>query len=125
MIFEDKDRIVFAGDSVTDADKTQPHGDDDALGQGLGVGYVRFVYDMLAAEYPDRNIRITNSGVSGNTSAQLWKRWDSELNVSVYNVYAHHNTWAVTFDQDGEGGVKTQRMYLFSAVPSISYQFKF
>ena len=54
-----------------------------------------------------------------------WKRWDSELNVSVYNVYAHQNTWAVTFDQDGEGGVKTQRMYLFSAVPSISYQFKF
>ena len=54
-----------------------------------------------------------------------WKRWDSELNVSVYNVYAHHNTWAVTFEQDGEGGVKTQRMYLFSAVPSISYQFKF
>ena len=55
-----------------------------------------------------------------------WKRWDSELNVSVYNVYAHHNTWAVTFDQDEEnGGVKTERMYLFSAVPSISYQFKF
>lgn len=54
-----------------------------------------------------------------------WKRWDSELNVSVYNVYAHHNTWAVTFKQDGEGSVKTERMYLFSAVPSISYQFKF
>lgn len=54
-----------------------------------------------------------------------WKRWDSELNVSVYNVYAHHNTWAITFRQDGNGGVKTQRMYLFSAVPSISYQFKF
>ena len=55
-----------------------------------------------------------------------WKRWDSELNVSVYNAYAHHNTWAVTFKQDEEnGGVKTERMYLFSAVPSISYQFKF
>ena len=54
-----------------------------------------------------------------------WKLWDSELNVSVYNVYAHHNTWAVTFSQDGDGGVKTERMYLFSAVPSISYQFKF
>ncbi len=54
-----------------------------------------------------------------------WKRWDSELNVSVYNVYAHHNTWAVTFRPNGEGGVKTERMYLFSAVPSISYQFKF
>lgn len=55
-----------------------------------------------------------------------WKRWDSELNVSVYNVYAHHNTWAVTFTQDKEnGGVKTEKMYLFSTVPSISYQFKF
>ena len=54
-----------------------------------------------------------------------WKRWDSELNVSIYNVYAHHNTWAVTFKQDGNGGVKTEKMYLFSAVPSISYQFKF
>jgi hypothetical protein len=54
-----------------------------------------------------------------------WKRWDSELNVSVYNAYAHHNTWAVTFDQDDDGGVKTEKMYLFSTVPSISYQFKF
>ena len=54
-----------------------------------------------------------------------WKRWDSELNVSVYNAYAHHNTWAVTFKQDDDGGVTTEKMYLFSAVPSISYQFKF
>ncbi len=54
-----------------------------------------------------------------------WKHWDSELNVSVYNAYAHHNTWAITFTQDENGGVKTERMYLFSAVPSISYQFKF
>ena len=57
--------------------------------------------------------------------AHSWKRWDSELNVSVYNVYAHHNTWAVTFSQEEDGGIKTERMYLFSAVPSISYQFKF
>ena len=54
-----------------------------------------------------------------------WKRWDSELNVSVYNAYAHHNTWAVTFKQADTGGVTTEKMYLFSAVPSISYQFKF
>ena len=54
-----------------------------------------------------------------------WKRWDSELNVSVYNAYAHRNTWAVTFSQDEQGGIKTEKMYLFSAVPSISYQFKF
>ena len=53
------------------------------------------------------------------------KRWQQELNVSVYNAYARHNTWAITFDQDAQGGIVTKNMYLFSAVPSISYNFKF
>lgn len=53
------------------------------------------------------------------------KKWQSELNVSVYNAYAHHNTWAITFSPNENGGIKTERMYLFSAVPSISYNFKF
>lgn len=36
MIFEDGDRIVFAGDSVTDMGSTQPVGEglNDGLGQG-------------------------------------------------------------------------------------------
>ena len=53
------------------------------------------------------------------------KKWQSELKVSVYNAYAHHNTWAITFSPNENGGIKTERMYLFSAVPSISYNFKF
>ncbi|MBQ6771428.1 MAG: TonB-dependent receptor [Bacteroidales bacterium] len=52
-------------------------------------------------------------------------KWQQELNVSVYNAYARHNTWAITFEQDGHGGIATKSMYLFSAVPSISYNFKF
>lgn len=54
-----------------------------------------------------------------------WKKWKSELNVSVYNVYGHHNTWAITFEPNPEGGIATKKMYLFSVVPSISYNFKF
>ena len=53
------------------------------------------------------------------------RRFQSELNVSVYNAYARHNTWAITFDQDAYGNMVTKNMYLFSAVPSISYNFKF
>ena len=53
------------------------------------------------------------------------KRWQHELNVSVYNAYARHNTWAITFDQGPDGSIVTKNMYLFSAVPSISYNFKF
>lgn len=53
------------------------------------------------------------------------RRWQHEINVSVYNAYARHNTWAITFDQDKDGGIVTKNMYLFSAVPSVSYNFKF
>ena len=53
------------------------------------------------------------------------RRWQHELNVSVYNAYARHNTWAITFDQGKNGSIVTKNMYLFSAVPSISYNFKY
>ena len=53
------------------------------------------------------------------------RRWQHEINVSVYNAYARHNTWAITFDQADDGNMVTKNMYLFSAVPSISYNFKF
>ena len=53
------------------------------------------------------------------------KRWQHEINVSVYNAYARHNTWAITFDQGAHGSIVTKNMYLFSAVPSISYNFKY
>ena len=52
-------------------------------------------------------------------------RWQHEMNVSVYNAYARHNTWAITFDKGTDGSIVTKNMYLFSAVPSISYNFKF
>jgi hypothetical protein len=53
------------------------------------------------------------------------RRWQHELNVSVYNAYARHNTWAIIFDQGENGSIVTKNMYLFSAVPSISYNFKY
>ena len=53
------------------------------------------------------------------------RRWQHEINVSVYNAYARHNTWAITFDQASDGSMVTKNMYLFSAVPSVSYNFKY
>ena len=68
MIFQDMDRIVFAGDSITDMYSAQPVGE---IGDGLGAGYVRIVDSLLSAVYPELSIRITNSGVGGNTSRDL------------------------------------------------------
>ncbi len=77
MLFEDKDRIVFAGDSVTDMDSAQPVG--EGLFENVGRSYVRIVENMLAVYYPERRIRITNSGISGNTSRDLLARYQRDV----------------------------------------------
>ena len=56
---------------------------------------------------------------------KLDRRYQHEINVSVYNAYARHNTWAITFDQADDGSMVTKNMYLFSVVPSITYNFKY
>lgn len=77
MIFENMDRIVFAGDSVTDMGSENPVG--EGLFDNLGRGYVRIVENMLAAWYPQLCIRITNSGISGNTSRDLLARFERDV----------------------------------------------
>lgn len=77
MIFEQGDRIVFAGDSVTDMGSAQPVG--EGLFDNVGRSYVRIVENMLSAVYPEVNLRITNSGISGNTSRDLLERFDRDV----------------------------------------------
>ncbi len=77
MLFENGDRIVFAGDSVTDMDSVNPVG--EGLFNRLGNGYVREIENLLVAWYPELNIRVTNSGISGNTSRDLAARFDRDV----------------------------------------------
>ena len=77
MIFNDMDRIVFAGDSVTDMNSQNPVG--EGLFDNLGFGYPRIVENLLNACYPEVKVRITNSGISGNTSRDLLKRFDRDV----------------------------------------------
>ncbi len=77
MIFEDLDRIVFAGDSVTDMGSVNPVG--EGLFDNVGRSYVRVIENMLAVYYPERRVRVTNSGISGNTSRDLLQRFDRDV----------------------------------------------
>jgi lysophospholipase L1-like esterase len=77
MIFENYDRIVFAGDSVTDMQSNNPVG--EGLFDSLGFGYVRIVSNLLASCYPELTIRVTNSGISGHTSRNLLERFDRDV----------------------------------------------
>ena len=75
MIFENNDRIIFAGDSVTDMDTSKPIGE----GNGIGTGYVKIIDSMLSVWYPDVNVRVSNAGFSGNSSKDLLARFDTDV----------------------------------------------
>lgn len=78
MLIKENQRIVFAGDSITDDGRKRPIG--EGLWGGTGNGYVRMVETFLAVDYPELNVRCTNMGEAGNTSADLLERWDRDVN---------------------------------------------
>lgn len=77
LLFKNGDRIVFAGDSVTDMGSAQPIG--EGLFDNVGRSYVRVIENMLAVSYPKVFLRVTNAGISGNTSRDLKNRFDRDV----------------------------------------------
>ncbi len=55
------------------------------------------------------------------------RRWSYDWNFSIYNAYARHNPWSISFKQDKDNPSQTyaEMIYLFSIVPSVTFNFKF
>lgn len=76
MLFSQGDKIIFAGDSVTDAEKG-PTG--EGLFGALGKGYVSNIAGTFDALYPELDLRVVNRGVSGNSIRELAARWETDV----------------------------------------------
>jgi len=65
--------------------------------------------------------------LSATVQLKQTKRYSSELAFGVYNAYARNNAFIITFRDNKTDPDKTEavRTTLFSAVPFISYNFKF
>lgn len=72
MKLKNKDIVVFAGDSVTDAGKTGSF-------MALGNGFVYYVNNMINAFYPEITPKFINAGISGDTSTDLLNRFDKDV----------------------------------------------
>ena len=61
-------KILFQGDSVTDAgrDRSDPH--------DMGNGYPRYASAMIQDSFPDTEFEFVNLGISGNRTCQLFDR---------------------------------------------------
>lgn len=103
MIFKNGDRVVFAGDSVTDSGRKRPYG--EGLWEGLGNGYVRNVDSILSVLYPEMLIHITNVGCSGATSTDMLRDWGEnveKLNPDyVFFMIGANDVWR-QFDEPGQ-----------------------
>ena len=79
MLIENGQKIVFAGDSVTDDGRVRPIGEGGSA--ALGNGYVRLIDAYFSVDYPERFIHTVNMGISGNTSRDLAARWETDVNA--------------------------------------------
>lgn len=66
-------RILFQGDSVTDAGRSREDLTD------LGPGYVKYVAEQLKAELPAADLTFINRGVSGNRVRDILQRSDEDI----------------------------------------------
>ena len=65
-------KILFQGDSVTDAGRTEYNP------EGLGTGYPLLVSELLKQKYPEFGIDCVNRAVSGNRVRDLVQRWGED-----------------------------------------------
>ena len=79
MILTPHSRLLFIGDSITDAGR-EPMGEPAPWGTpGLGRGYVSLVESWLLATRPQDRVRVFNRGTSGNTVRDLAARWQTDV----------------------------------------------
>ena len=131
MIFNKLDRIVFAGDSVTDMGSGAPV--TEGLRDSLGFGYVRMIENLLMSAYPELTLRITNSGLSGNTSRDLLTRWERDvlnlnpdwvsIMIGINDVWRQFDTPAMTnyavLPQDYEKNIEAMLISLQGRVKGV------
>ena len=94
--FRNGDRILFQGDSITDAGRRQTT-------TGLGHGYVAIIQGWVAAHFPHLAVEIINRGVSGDRTTELLARWEEDclklqptwlsIMIGVNDVWRRRQEW--------------------------------
>ena len=88
-------RILFQGDSITDAGRSREA--NLSPNAGLGGGYPGMIAAMLLSRHPARGYQIINRGISGNRVVDLYARWKADaLNLSpdlISILIGVNDTW--------------------------------
>ena len=103
--------IYYTGDAVT-----FPSGKYEINGE-----YVPYYTDRNSYRMPDYH--RMDIGVTWYMKDK--KKFEHNLNFSIYNVYARENAYTITFEDDPDDPTKTVAIQttLFKLIPSITYNF--
>lgn len=105
-------KILFQGDSVTDAgrDRSNPH--------DMGDGYPRYASAMIQDSFPDEEFEFVNLGISGNRTEHLLERLESDfidiqpdivsIMIGINDVWHHYAfEYVETTDAQFEANYRT------------------
>lgn len=104
-------KILFQGDSVTDAgrDRSDPH--------DLGEGYPHYAAAMLQDAFPDIEFEFIDLGISGNRTEHLVERLESDfieiqpdivsVMIGINDVWHHYSHGIETTDEAFEENFRT------------------
>ena len=110
-------KILFQGDSVTDA------GRDRSNPQDMGEGYPKYASAMIQDSFPDVEFEFYNLGISGHRTEHLVQRLQSDfvdiqadivsVLIGINDVWHHYAFEKIeTTDADFEANLKT----IFTAI---------
>ena len=72
MLFEQGQKVLFIGDSITDCGRRD-------VNPPYGSGYVALVRALVTARYPDLGLTFENRGIGGDTVRHLAERWEDDV----------------------------------------------
>ena len=105
-------KILFQGDSVTDAGRDRSNPAD------LGEGYPKFASAMIQDSYPDTEFEFVDLGISGNRTEHLVARLESDfieiqpdivsIMIGINDVWHHYaHEFVETTDEQFEANYRT------------------
>jgi hypothetical protein len=91
----------------------------------IGNAIIPIYSDRNAYRMPDYHRLDASLTLKGKNKPG--RRWQSDLNLSVYNVYNRHNAWAINFipDSTNPNITHAEKTYLFSIIPALTYNIRF
>lgn len=102
-----------------------------ATGSPVTFPIGRYEYgNMIIPIYSDRNeyrmpdYHRMDASITIKFGINKDRRYKSDLNLSVYNVYNRHNTWILNFTDDGPNETIAEKTY-FPMIPSLTFNFYF